>query len=164
MLKITCHTFDKLSIDDITDFQGALKKRTSNDTEKIITSLYKHGFSFPFFIWKSGGINYCLDGHGRLGALKEMRKRGEDIPELPVVYVDAEDVKDAKTKLLQVNSQYGRIDVDVLHDFAVDIDLGQFQLPELGKPAFIFETQKTEHCKILNLFGRQAKQYSRCTA
>jgi hypothetical protein len=61
MLKISCHTFDTLPIDAITDFQGALKKRTSGDIEKIIASLHKHGFSFPFFVWKSGNTNYCLD-------------------------------------------------------------------------------------------------------
>jgi hypothetical protein len=35
----------------------------------------------------------------------------------------------------------------------MDIDLNQFSLPELGKQAFIFETEKSEHSKILNLFG-----------
>ena len=74
---------------------------------------------------------------------------------MPVVFVEAEDEKEAKTKLLQVNSQYGRIDIDVLQDFAADIDLDQFSLPELGKAAFIFETEKTEHGKILNLFGHK---------
>ena len=152
MLQITCHTFDKLPLDAITDFQGDLKKRTSEDTEKIIASLHKNGFAFPFFIWKKGDINYCLDGHGRMGALKKMRADGEEIPELPIVYVDAENEREAKIKLLQVNSQYGRIDVDVLHDFAVDIDLDQFSLPELGKAAFIFEKQETEKRETVQLF------------
>jgi len=106
MLKITCHTYDKLPLDKITEFQGDLKKRTTKDTEKIINSLYANGFAFPFFIWKDGTTNYCLDGHGRIGALKELRTRGETIPDLPVVYVDADDERDARVKLLQVNSQY----------------------------------------------------------
>ena len=151
-LQISCHTFDKLHIDAIAEFQGDLKKRTSEDTQKIINSLERNGFAFPFFIWKNNDINHCLDGHGRLGALKKMRADGVEIPELPVVYVEAENEKEAKIKLLQVNSQYGRIDVDVLHEFAVDIDLAQFSLPELGKAAFIFEKQETEKQETVQFF------------
>jgi ParB-like chromosome segregation protein Spo0J len=155
MLQITCHTFGKLPLEQITEFQGDLKKRTIKDIQKIIESLQKNGFAFPFFVWKNGDTNFCLDGHGRLKALKKMQVSGEEIPALPVVYVDADDVRDAKIKLLQASSQYGRIDPDILSDFAIDIDLEQFSLPDLGKESFIFETPATEHREVIQLFGRK---------
>ncbi|MCL2305948.1 MAG: hypothetical protein FWC43_11450 [Planctomycetaceae bacterium] len=157
MIEITCHTADKLPLDEITEFQGDLKKRTSKDTEKIIESIYDNGFSFPFFIWKKEDTNFCLDGHGRLGALNEMRTRGETIPDLPVVYVDADDEREARIKLLQINSQYGRIDPDALESFIgnFDIDFSKFQLLDLAKSSFIFEPSTTEKREVINIFGHK---------
>jgi len=49
-LKITCHTKDTLSIDDMQELQGKLKNRKQKDIDKIKKSISKHGFATPFFI------------------------------------------------------------------------------------------------------------------
>ena len=77
MIEIKCSTKDTLNLSEITEFQGNLKERDNTDYEKIERSIRKHGFSFPFFIWKHDGVNHCLDGHGRLETLQRMVAGGE---------------------------------------------------------------------------------------
>ena len=123
MIEIKCKGAGVLDIAQIVDFQGNLKRRGIKDIEKLKTSILKYGFSFPFFIWVNNGINYCFDGHGRLMALKELRKEGYSVPELPVVYVEAKDEDEAKQKLLRLNSQYGQMTLESVLDFAKGLDL-----------------------------------------
>lgn len=132
MIKIKCETKDVLDFSAITDFQGNLKARDDADFEKIERSIKKHGFSFPFFIWKKGKINYCLDGHGRLGALQRLVAEGETIPPLPVVYVKCKDENEAKEILLKLNSQYGRMTAESVKEFLGDlqIDFEDLALPD----------------------------------
>jgi len=120
---ISCRGADILPLDAIEEFQGNLKKRTKKDIDKIIRSIYEYGFSFPFYIWVNDGHNMCIDGHGRILALSEMRKRGTDLPCFPVVYVEAQDEAEAKQKLLRLNSQYGTMTLESVIEFAGDIEL-----------------------------------------
>ncbi len=132
---ISCTGSDQLPLVAIENFQGGLKQRGKKETEQIITSILKYGFSFPFFIWKheAQGVehNYCLDGHGRLGALKELRSRGYELPIFPVCYIDAADEAEAKQKLLRLNSQYGIMSIDSVVDFmkGIKIEAGELNLP-----------------------------------
>ena len=128
---IACKTADLLPLDAIEDLQGGLKKRSKKDIELITKSIEKYGVSFPFFVWKNGEHNYCLDGHGRRLALLELERKGEEIPPLPVVYIEAKDEEEAKQKLLRLNSQYGAISYDSLMEFTSDIvvDFGDIIIP-----------------------------------
>lgn len=135
MIEIKCSTKDTLNLSEITEFQGNLKERDSTDYEKIERSIRKHGFSFPFFIWRHDGVNHCLDGHGRLGTLQRMVAGGEQIPPLPVVYVNCKNEADAKEMLLKLNSTYGRMTADSVREFLrggveLDIDFEDLALPE----------------------------------
>jgi hypothetical protein len=130
-IRIECKGADVLPLDAIEEFQGNLKKRTKADIEKIITSITKYGFSFPFFVWNGDGHNRCLDGHGRIQALAEMRRRGENLPLFPVSYVEAKDEAEAKQKLLRLNSQYGIMSVDSVIEFmdGLKIDSEELDIP-----------------------------------
>lgn len=130
-IKISCQTKDYLNFEDLTEFQGNLKTRDKSDIDKIVRSIFKYGFSFPFFIWKNNNVNYVLDGHGRYKALQELDNLGYSIPKLPVVYVDCEDEKSAKDLLLRLNSQYGKMTKESVLDFVGDLELdfSEFQLP-----------------------------------
>lgn len=132
MIKITCETKDTLHFEEITPFQGGLKIRDESDHQKVIKSIKKHGFAFPFFIWKKDEINYCLDGHNRIGAIQRLIAEGEEIPPLPVVYVNCKDEAEAKEVLLKLNSTYGHMTADSVREFLGDleIDLGDLELPE----------------------------------
>ena len=135
-MKIKCKTKDKLPLEALADFQGNLKRRTESDYKKIITSIEKYGFSFPFFVWSHDGTNHVLDGHGRLGALQRMRATGAQIPDLPVVYVDCPDEEAAKNLLLRLNSQYGTMTTESVLDFMAGID---FDPAELALPDGVLE-------------------------
>ena len=122
-ISIKCETSEKLEIAEMTEMQGGLKERTDIDYDKIKLSICKFGFSFPFFIWKSGKTNYLIDGHGRFATLCKMQKDGYIIPPLPVVYIQCKNKTEAKQKLLRLNSQYGKMTKESVLEFAEDIDL-----------------------------------------
>lgn len=143
MIKIKCESSNFLTLNEITDFQGDLKERSAGDMEKIKKSIKKHGVAFPIFIWQTEEngetINYCLDGHCRTRALREMAAAGEQIPPLPVDYIHAETEAEAKELLLKLNSQYGHMTADSVAAFLGDIkiDFDELALPDgvldLGK-------------------------------
>lgn len=129
-MEVKCKTKDTLPLDELVEFQGNLKARSNEDYAKIEKSIKKHGFSFPFFVWHHDGTNHVLDGHGRLGALHRLIAAGEQIPELPVVYVDCRDEAEAKEILLKLNSSYGHMTADSVKEF-----LGQIQSSDFGRSA-----------------------------
>ena len=122
-MRITCDTKDTLPLSALTEFQGGLKKRTADDIEKIEKSIQKYGFATPFFVWRHDGVNHVLDGHGRLQTLKEMAARGEEMPALPVVYVECKDEAAAKNLLLRINSAYGEMTAQSVRDFIKDLEI-----------------------------------------
>ena len=136
MVSINCTTEDHLELDQLTEFQGGLKNRTDGDYAKIIVSIQKYGFSFPFFVWSHDGINHVLDGHGRLGALKKLKAQGEVIPPLPVVYVNCGTEENAKNLLLRLNSQYGTMTAESVMEFMEGLEFDPF---EIALPARILD-------------------------
>lgn len=147
MVKVKCDSKDFLELDDLSEFQGNLKARDDGDFEKIAKSIKKHGFSFPFFVWKKGKSNWVLDGHGRLGALRRMAAEGEKVPPLPVVYVKCKDEAEAKELLLKLNSQYGKMTAESVKEFIGDLEI---EVEDLALPdgfidlAATFEPEDTE--------------------
>ena len=131
-ISIKCDCKDFLKLEDMTVMQGNLKERNDTDYEKIKKSILTYSFSFPFFIWKSGKTNYLIDGTGRHSCLLRMQEEGYIIPDLPVVYISCKDKKDAKQKLLRLNSQYGKMSKESVLEFAEDIDLNfdEIALPD----------------------------------
>lgn len=131
-MRITCDTKDTLPLSALTEFQGGLKKRTADDIGKIEKSIRKYGFATPFFVWRHEGKNLVLDGHGRLQTLKEMAARGEEMPALPVVYVECKDDAAAKNLLLRINSAYGEMTADTVKEFlgGLEINIDEIRLPE----------------------------------
>lgn len=139
MIRIECKGADVLPLDAIEDFQGNLKKRSQSDIDKIIKSIETYGFSFPFFVWNGDGHNRCLDGHGRIQALAEMRRRGESLPLFPVAYIEAVDENEAKQKLLRLNSQYGQMSMDSVLEFTSGLEMAwdELSLPDGSTMAIV---------------------------
>jgi hypothetical protein len=118
-LKINCPTAHTLRVSQLTPLQGALKHRTQKDFNQLKITLARDGQIAPFYVWRtvvddpSININYILDGHGRHHVLTEMGFDGY----VPVVYIDADNIADAKSKLLQINSGHGKITAKGLAQF-----------------------------------------------
>src|SRR4030095_6634653 len=123
------------------------KSLSKVEFEKLKKSIVKFGLSFPSFIWKQNGSAKCWDGHQRSRVLTEMQKEGWRVPDVPVVYVDAKNEKEAKEKILLLSSQYWKSTRDSVYEFltAADIDFGdmkevidlpQFDLNQFDKGYF----------------------------
>jgi hypothetical protein len=154
-IRVTCKTADSLPLESIKEFQGNFKKRAKKEVDQIITSILKFGFSFPFFIWQNNGQNWCLDGHGRILALREMKTRGAGIPDLPVVFVEAENQVEAKQKMLRLNSQYGIIDIERFREFIDGLDMEWGDLTPPSGDLFSFSdilTEEKEHRSLAERF------------
>ncbi len=133
-LHVECEGRELLSLDSLEEFQGEMKTRSESDVVKILRSVRDYGFSFPFFYAHLDDHRYVLDGHGRLLALQIFRQLGGEVPRLPACRVDAEDIDDAKQKLLRLNSRYGTIDLEGLKDFVdgLEVDVDDLQLPDIN--------------------------------
>lgn len=116
-----CETKDFLSLDKLATFANDIKNRTSYDIDRLKKSITDNGFLFPLFIWKDK--NVILDGKSRYVALNQLKNEGYEIPEIPIVYVDAKDEFEAREKVLQVNSRYGKITEGSLDYFAKDCEI-----------------------------------------
>lgn len=138
MVEIKCSGDQFLPLSALSNFQGKLKTLSDVNYNKLRKQIEENGFIVPFFVWQSGEKNYILDGHQRESVLTRMQADGIELPEkYPVVYVHADNRKDAKKKLLAINSQYGKMTQSGLFDFVSDMDmdlsaLGEFELPGIN--------------------------------
>jgi len=123
IIKITCDGSDYIDYRNLTPFQGDLKTITNDNLVKLKKSIIKYGFTVPAFVWKSGETNFILDAHQRVKALGSLFSEGYEIPDIPVVYIQAKDEKEAKEKLLHITSQYGEFTQDGFADFVLDAGL-----------------------------------------
>lgn len=122
-IEITCKGADTLDIDQLEDFQGALKNLSKKNLKKLKNLVIANGFNAPFFIWDNDGKYKILDGHQRLKAVTSLRDDdGYEVPALPVVYIFADNKKDAREKLLGITSQYGEFELEELGDWLKDLD------------------------------------------
>ena len=119
-IEIKCEAADKLPISDLLDFQGGLKKLSEENRTRLVKSICSEGFMAPVFIWSDNGDKKLIDGHQRIKTLKYMQSKGWEIPLIPVVYIYAENEKEARRKLLKITSQYGEFDLDELNEWLDD--------------------------------------------
>lgn len=121
-IQISCKGADVLPLAELKDFQGDLKTITPENLDKLKRSIKKHGFTAPIFVWDNGGVKNILDGSQRMKALIGLQAEGVHVPDLPVVYIYADNEKDAKEKLLYITSQYGEFTNDGFFEFTDDLD------------------------------------------
>lgn len=72
---------DILDIDQIKPYEKNAKKHDEEQVQQIINSIKAFGMNDPIGVW--GKDNICVEGHGRLLALKQM---GET--KVPVIHLD----------------------------------------------------------------------------
>lgn len=121
-IEVKCKSADRLPIDRLLEFQGDLKKLTKQNRDRLQKSIERHGFIAPIFVWENKGDYMLLDGHQRLATLLYMRKKGFDMPMIPVDYIEADNEKDARDKLLHITSQYGEFNVEELEEWISELD------------------------------------------
>lgn len=123
-------------------FQGELKELSVGNLKKLKQSIIKHDFADPLKIWNDGEKDNILDGHQRKLALEDLTKDGVIVPEeLPAIWIDCKDKKEAAELVLAYNSQYGKVSHDTLYKFHHDmkLDLGSLEnidIPEINIDLF----------------------------
>ena len=143
-IRIECESAALVDYRELTELQGNFKKRTAKDVELMSRSILKYGFSFPFFVWRSAGAMYCLDGHGRLTALRALEAEGYEIPEVPVAWIEAVDEQEAKQKLLRMNSNYDEITMEGVLEFTADMDVEWDEIVLSGSPLEMGDQNESE--------------------
>lgn len=144
-LRVTCRGAGEIALHLLEPLQGELKTLSVENYEKMVKSFHEHGFSDPIRMWEcpDDGKLYILDGHQRVRVLLQLKEQGWEIPQIPVDYVEASSLDEAKKKLLQIFvSQYGRVDIQGLYEFVSQTaitsdDLMQMDIPHVNIPEFI---------------------------
>lgn len=136
-IKVKCKAATTIDYRLLKPFQGELKELDDNDRAKLKETIRDRGFAFPIFVWEdASGTPYTMDGHQRCKILAELEKDGYEIPPVPISYILADDLEDAKHLLLHGISQYGRITKEGLlgyiHDAGIPVDaLADFRMPDI---------------------------------
>jgi hypothetical protein len=100
---------------------------------------------------------YALDEAGRLIVNKGTTP--PPIPDLPIVFIEAANEAEAKQKILQLNSQYGIIDLEGFREFidGLDMEWGDLALPLVLPNGEIFQfpdifPEEREHKSLVERF------------
>lgn len=150
-IRIACTSGHKLALENFVELQGELKDLSKDDYKKFRKEIIDTGFAFAPHVWqesaktkkgKKGFKFWLVDGHQRIRTLREMVKEGFSCPDIPVVFVEAKSLKEAKRRVLQGTSQYGKISNQGLYEFmtGAEIDFDDlsesFRLPDIAMDKF----------------------------
>lgn len=147
-IKVVCRGAGLAALEELHPLQGNLKSLSAENYQKLKKAILKHGFSFPFFVWKNTGKLFTLDGHQRDRVLRGMKDEGFKVPRLPVDYIEAKNEKEAKEKILLLSSQYGEMTTESLEDFvragSLDVDrlVSIVELPTINIEALLAEIKE----------------------
>ena len=134
----------QLPIESLTPFQGAAKKLSDENRNKLRKVLIEEGFSFTVHVWEHSGKTFILDGHQRVEVMRGLKKEGYTIPNINCAYVSAKTFKQAKKLVLMAISQYGKIDKEGFYDFLGDdeFDFGDFDFPDFEMAEMDFDSEE----------------------
>lgn len=114
---------------------------------KLKAAILADGFSFPLIVWTPPGAGkagnappYVIDGAGRMAALHTLEKDGYTIPNVPVVFVEAENREQAKKLVTLASSQFGVVNKDSFSNFVQDLGGFNALLPEISINRTTFAT------------------------
>lgn len=140
-IRNTSEVKETLPLNYLSVLQGNLKALPEDRYKKLKASILKHGFCFPMFVWNDNENNkiWLIDGTQRFNTLNRMKDDGYKIPQLPVVFIPAESVDDAKLKIMAAASQYGQFTDFGVAEFLKDVDFDAAEIKEMVEIPFIIE-------------------------
>lgn len=132
-IRIECTGASAAPYKRLTGLQGDLKVLTDESFKKFKKNLIKNGFSEPIAVWRDieNEELRIVNGHQRLATVKRLvENEGYQVEDLPISYVEAKDLQDAKRKVLALTSEYGQLSDEGLLNFLADMDLDEEFLRE----------------------------------
>lgn len=146
--------FVYLDIDEWQNFQGegdeSLKDLSKENYEKLKNEILTTGFAFPPHVWNDpeDKLWKIIDAHQRKRTLTRMREEGYTIPKVPCVQVHAGSYEEAKIRVLQGTTQYGKVSQQGAYAFIVQNKIEpDFLVTRFNMPNFEFKPWK------VNFFG-----------
>lgn len=129
MIQIKCKTGYSLPLKDFRLYSGKLKKHSMLEIERIVDSIINDGFLFPISVMKFQDKNYIIDGEATYKALCELEDRGFELPEIPITYIESDNIK--KAILIGTSTNHCVTEIS-LKEFVkdTDIDLKNFGFNE----------------------------------
>lgn len=145
-IQLRCSGAGLLPIEQLKEFQGELKSLSEKAFNQLKNEILETGFAFPIHVWRNtAGVNFIIGGHQRHRVLLKLKEEGYAITEVPVVYIEADTVEEAKRRVLQDVAQYGQIEGQGLYQFLSDAAmpveelLKDFKLPDINIDSFKIE-------------------------
>ena len=124
----------------VKDLQGNLKDLNKKNYEKLKNVLLKRGFDIPLFLWNNGDDHFLMDGHQRLRVMTTEDMSDDGNYEVPYILIEAADHREARAKLLEITSQYGKVTYEGFEELIADLPLAEIYeavafdaLPMLGR-------------------------------
>lgn len=144
-VKIATTGASTLPLTEFVHFQGNLKSLAEEDYLRLKKDILELGFSEPVSVWRSKGKHHILNGHQRIRALRKMAEEGYSVPDVPVNWIEAADVQEAKRKVLSLTSQFGKMEKQGLYEFIHDSGIRpdemyeRYRFSEIDIPRFTEE-------------------------
>ena len=117
-IRIACKGAELSALDDLHILQKDLKDLSDENFDKLKNEIDNTGYAFPIHVWKDvndKNKKWIVGGTQRKRVLTEMRdKLGYIVPNVPIVVVEADNIKEAKLRILQDISQFGEMTKDGL--------------------------------------------------
>jgi len=130
-VRIACTGSTEVSLSELNTLQGNLKELTEVNYQKLKKSILERGFLAPFFLFEIDGKKMIGDGHARELTLTRMKTEGISMPDnFPAVKIEADNIQDAKAKLLAITSQFNTVHEQGLYEFITDAELDFGELSE----------------------------------
>ena len=157
-LDITCKSHTTLPLSRLIWFQGNLAEASKDSKDRLEKALRQHGIFKAFDVWDDGKQMNIVDGHARKLVLEERFGYTDEL--VPVNFVLAKNLKDAKAKVLLSRSQSNKTTEDGLFDFIHDLDWADIssviELPGINLDKFEvdFLLKKEEETDVQELIDR----------
>lgn len=149
VIRIDCEAKTTLPLDKLIPFQDKIKTLPREQFEKFRNVLIEQGVKFSKHVWKNKGKYFIIDGHQTVYTLSKMRdEEGYTIPNLPVTFVKAKNLKEAKLAVLAGATVFGTFDEVALDKYLkfnkIDIDyaLASFDFPDIDMTSLAKDMEK----------------------
>lgn len=119
-------TVDKPNLVDVSKLvptQGELKFLSEENYLKLKHSIESYGFIEPINVWMNKGKYYIVNGHQRLTGVKRLIEEGVKIKQLPVTFIKAKTLEEARKSIVGLASQYGEFSIEGTKAYADSIKM-----------------------------------------
>ena len=115
---------------ELKEFQWDLKLKNDKEIVKLAERMKRKWFDDPIKIWYDND-NYILDWHQRLKALNLLQTKWYMFADdkVPVVFIKADTLEEAKEKVFEYNAKYSAIDSEFAKMWWDWLDLWDLEIP-----------------------------------